>query len=153
MVALPVLYAIIRLRPTRVDAQSIYFVQLSVASIVVLVPVVVYYAWAIHVSHMYPPYHVAGAGNWVWESSFETWFKSDYFLPGLSKAAQWLWGIPLLSLACIGLLTDPIENGSARLPWLFHLWLLAAGIFYGFGAQELGRVLNCPEGALILYDM
>ena len=138
IVGLPALYAIVHQMPTRAGAQLKYFCQMFAASILVLVPVVTYYAWAIHVSKTYPPYHVAAKENWIWDSSFKLWFESNYFLPKFAYlAVHWLWGIPLLGLASIGLLSAPINYGKASLPWLFHFWLLAVAIFYAFGAREL----------------
>ena len=41
--------------------------KIAVMSIVValaLVPVTLYYLWAVHLGRSYPPYHIAGEGNW-----------------------------------------------------------------------------------------
>lgn len=136
IVGLPALYAIIHLRPARASNKLKYVSQLLAASICVLVPVVGYYAWAIHVSNTYPPYHLAAAGNWIWDSSINLWYAADYFLPKL-VSFHWLWGVPLLVLAFIGLLLAPTRNSAASLPWLFHFWALAAAVLYAFGAEEL----------------
>jgi hypothetical protein len=135
IVGLPIAYAVVHLRPKQGNEQRRYFAILACASIVILATVLSYYAWAIHVSKTYPPYHVAASGNWVWDSSFETWLRVSYFIPKLRFQAKWLWGIPLLGLACLGLFAAPARH--AKLPWLFHFWLLAGVCFYGFGAQEL----------------
>jgi len=131
IVGVPILYVIMSRRPG-IRFMSNEFVRLSMASIFVLLPVIGYYVWAIHVSHTYPPFHRAASGNWVWDYSFGSWLKHYYFLPKLSREVHWLWGGPLLVSAFVGLI---FPSGSMR--WLFHYWLLAGIIFYVFGAQEL----------------
>jgi hypothetical protein len=137
IVGVPALYATLSLLPADAGIRFKYLVRLTMASILVLTPVIGYYVWAIHVSHAYPPYHVAAAGNWVWDASFDSWLKASYFWPKFSHAAEWLWGVPLLALAFVGLLFPSAQNGSGNLRWLFHCWFLAGIVFYAFGAQEL----------------
>jgi hypothetical protein len=112
-------------------------VQLTTAAMVVLAPVIGYYVWAIHVSHTYPPYHVAASSNWVWDASFESWLQAGYFWPKLCFHAEWIWGLPLLAFALVGLLFPPAAKASGNLRWLFHWWFVAGILFYGFGAKEL----------------
>jgi hypothetical protein len=71
-----------------------HLIRLMTASTVMLTPVLGYYVWAIHVSHAYPPYHVAAANNWVWDAGFGTWLKAGYFLPSVTSIAKLLWGPP-----------------------------------------------------------
>jgi hypothetical protein len=66
IVGVPVIYVILRPLPADGRMRSKYLVCLTAAAILVLVPVIGYYAWAVHVSHTYPPYHVAARDNWVW---------------------------------------------------------------------------------------
>ena len=58
-------------------------------------------------------------------------------LSDLFRIAKLLWGVPLLTLALVGLLLPSTRDEGSNLPWLFHYWLLGGVIFYGFGAQEL----------------
>lgn len=51
--------------------------------------------------------------------------------------AESQWGVPLLASALGGLLFPSARHTSRNLRWLFHWWLLAGIIFYGFGAREL----------------
>jgi len=107
------------------------------ASILMITFVAGYYAWALYISHTYPPYHVAAARNWVWDAGLESWLKANYYLPDFIKIAKLLWGVPLLVLAFLGLLFRSAQGGRSNLRWLFHFWLLGGAIFYAFGAQEL----------------
>jgi hypothetical protein len=133
IVGVPVLYMILSLLPADRAIRSRYLVYLVTASVLVLTPVIGYYAWALHISHTYPPYHVAAAGNWIWDAGVQSWLNADYYLPDLAKLAKLLWGVPLLVLAFVGLLFP----SASRLRWLYHFWLLGGVIFYAFGAQEL----------------
>ena len=112
--------------------------RLLVAGALVLTPVVVYYAWAIHISHTYPPYLPAAAGNWIWDDGLHSWVKAGFFLHPLAFYARWRWGPLLLGIALIGLLFP--RRGAEKkntLRWLFHWWLLAGAVFYAVGAKEL----------------
>jgi 4-amino-4-deoxy-L-arabinose transferase-like glycosyltransferase len=135
--ALPMLYAIFGLLPASHRMRMTYFASLTVASVLMLAPVIGYYVWAIHVSHVYAPHLVAARDNWIWDASFDNWLEASYFWPKLSRAAAWLWGAPLLVSALVGLLFPPAQNGKGSLRWLFHYWLLAGIVFYAFGAREL----------------
>jgi len=133
----PMVYVTLSLLPADGRIRLRYLVRLMTASILVLTPVIGYYVWALHVSHAYPPYHVAASGNWVWDSGFDSWLKARYFWPEISHHAKWLWGVPLLASAFVGLLFPPAQGGRSNLRWLFHCWFLAGVIFYAFGAREL----------------
>jgi hypothetical protein len=136
IVGLPVAYVILSSLPPDGNIRRRYLVRLITASILMLTPVIGYYLWALHVSHSYPPHHVAANGNWVWDEGFGSWLKSHYFLRKLFHAES-RWGVPLLASALGGLLFPPTRNTSRNFRWLFHWWLLAGIIFYAFGAREL----------------
>jgi hypothetical protein len=108
-----------------------------IASVLVATPVIGYYAWAIHVSHAYPPYMVAAGNRWVWEAGFDKWLKAGYFLHEFAHVAKGLWGIPLCAAILLGLLFRPPESGTRKLCWLFHWWFLASLMFYACSAQEV----------------
>jgi Dolichyl-phosphate-mannose-protein mannosyltransferase len=137
IVGVPVAYMVFSLLPADRDIRLRYLTRLLTASILMLTPVIAYYVWAIHVSHAYPPYHVAAKNNWVWDGRFTNWLEADYFLPDLFRIAKLLWGVPLLALAFVGLLFPLVEGGRSELRWFFHFWLLGGAIYYAFGAQEL----------------
>jgi hypothetical protein len=113
--------------------------RLITAFILMLIPVITYYAWALHVSNAYPPYHVAAKDNWVWDAGFGSWLRARYFLPELFDTAEWLWGAPLLASALAGFLLPPAPGGKSNLRRLFHWWFWGGAVFYAFGAQELVR--------------
>jgi 4-amino-4-deoxy-L-arabinose transferase-like glycosyltransferase len=138
IVGVPVIYVILSSLPVDGRMRLRYLVRLITASTLVLTPVIGYYAWALHVSHAYPPYHVAARGNWVWNTGVESWLKAHYFWRRLYFDAKQLWGTPLLASALVGLLFPSAQaEASNQLRWLFHWWFLAGIIFYAFGAQEL----------------
>src|SRR6516165_4536459 len=136
IIGLPVAYMIFSSMPEDGNIRRRYLVRLIAASILMLTPVIGYYVWALHVSHSYPPYHVGASGNWVWDEGFGSWLKSHYFLRKLLHAES-QWGVPLLASALGGLLFPSARHTSRNLRWLFHWWVLAGIIFYGFGAREL----------------
>jgi hypothetical protein len=80
---------------------------------------------------------VAAGNRWVWDADFDTWLKAGYFRHELACSAKWLWGVPLLAAALVGLLFPFAQSGKGNLRWLFHSWFLSGIIFYAFGAQEL----------------
>jgi 4-amino-4-deoxy-L-arabinose transferase-like glycosyltransferase len=137
IVGLPIVYAILNLLPAGGAIRSRYLVRLITAAILVLIAVIGYYGWAIHVGHAYPPYLVAASHNWIWNAGFYSWLKAHYFWFEFSWNARWLWTLPLLGLALVGLLFPPAHRGRSGLQWLFHIWFLSGVIFYTFGAQEL----------------
>jgi hypothetical protein len=94
IVGLPMVYAILNLSPAGGAIRLRYLVRLLTAAILVLIPVIGYYVWAIHVGHVYPPYLVAAYHNWVWNASFYGWLKAHYFWPEFSWNARWLWSVP-----------------------------------------------------------
>src|SRR5687768_3203822 len=135
--------------------------------VVALVPIGAYYWWAVYLGTHYPPYHVAGGGNWVKNlRTLEYWLSEWYFLPkNLRHLQQWLWTIPVIALASLGLLFSPragqrtsrIDNRDdpgPGAPWLFHFWAIGFGVLYLIGAKELAdnpwnlHVFNAVGAAL-----
>ena len=161
IVALPMLYLVVAYLTTpleqkeKAERKRVQLVMmLFIASVLTLVPVVAYYLWARHLSLTYPPYHFAGAGNWLWNDGLQAWLERSYFLPSLWWNLEgWLWGKPLMLLAIVGFLNvgwqrvrrthrqplnmDAAQDTSVKAPWLFHWWMLAGIIYYLVGAEEL----------------
>ncbi len=116
-----------------------------VAGVVCLLPVLAYYTWALHLGTTYPPFHIAGAGNWLWSDGFSAWWNKGYFFPDLSNhAVYWLWTWPVIGLVVIGLLfapprsePDPDDPTTLRPRWFFHLWLVGGAGLWAFGIKEL----------------
>ena len=175
IVALPMLYAVAhytaQARQRKQGSPKI--TELAVAAVVTLAPVVAYYLWARHLSLTYPPYHFAGAGNWLWNDGPRAWLGRSYFLPSLWWNLEgWLWSKPVMLLAMIGFLgsglrraqsahrdtpsapntDEPTQHAPAK--WLFHWWMLASVIYYLIGAKELVsnswnfHIVNPPVAAL-----
>lgn len=123
----------------------------GVLTVLVLLPAVLYYLWAIHLGHSYPPYHVAGQGNWPWDDGLRSWLREKYFLPRLIRwYDMWMWTKAVAVLVFIGTIVPffPIGRQSQsqslsrpeaplRSPWLFHWWLAGFVPFYLIGAKEL----------------
>ncbi len=121
--------------------------ELSFAFVLAFVPVAAYYAWAVYLGSSYPPYHVAGASNWLWKDGLMYWLRRDYFLPeALKDLTEWLWTAPVIGLVLVGCVVAPprapdgeIAGATPRpdLRWFFHLWLAGCGVLYLLGAREL----------------
>ena len=132
--------------------------KIAVMSIVValaLVPVTLYYLWAVHLGRSYPPYHIAGEGNWVWNQGFRQWLGQNYFFGLLTWGfSSWLWTPPVIVLVALGIIfpfcgfsrwersqnvvSERVTMGSSpKAPWLFHWWLVGMLPCYLIGAREL----------------
>ena len=141
----------------------------SVVAILSLLPAMAYYIWALHLGHSYPPYHVAGAGNWLWDDGLRRWLDKKYFLPVLNwHFNYWIWTQPVIVLVALGLILPLLGLGvrasssdcgrsrslSAKAPWLFHWWLFGGVPYYLIGAKELTsngwnfQIINPPAAAL-----
>jgi hypothetical protein len=128
-----------------------------------------YYPWALHLGHSYPPYHVAGNGNWLWDDGLKQWLDKKYFLPLLSRHfSNWIWTQPVIILVALGIIfpflgPGPGEHSAdfapgrsipAKAPWLFHWWLLGVVPCYLIAAKELVsnmwnfEIINPPAAAL-----
>lgn len=150
IVGIPMLYVVYSILRKRDKLNSSSMSKLVIASSLVLTPVILYYLWALHLSRTYPPYYIAGSGNWLWNSGFEEWFKQKFFLPVLYwDFDHWIWTKPVIILVMLGLILLPPHRGiekesmpiskysSVRTPWLFHWWIFAGVLYYIIGAQEL----------------
>jgi hypothetical protein len=127
-------------------------VVIGIVAIVSLLPAIAYYLWALHLGHTYPPYHVAGNGNWVWDDGLKTWLDQKYFLPRLGPIFNhWLWTPPVTVLVALGIVLPfvglrpsscsndfEVDRGPLRgAPWLFHWWLFGGVLCYLIAAKEL----------------
>jgi 4-amino-4-deoxy-L-arabinose transferase-like glycosyltransferase len=107
--------------------------QIISAVACVFAPVIAYYLWAIYVGRHYPPYHIAGASNWIWSQPFREILKHSYYLPQAARElALRLWTLPAILFMLIGLFAR-----APRHRWFFHFWLLGCAILYLLGAREL----------------
>lgn len=119
--------------------------RIGVVASISLVAVIAYYAWALHVAKTYPPFHLAGVGNFIWSARNESWFSLRYFFPeAVSVLTRWLWTWPGIILALIGLIESfsvarfsVRESESHYTPWLFHWWLAGCLVLYIVAAYEL----------------
>ena len=122
------------------------------ALILGMLPVAAYYAWAIYLGTHYPPYHVAGSGNWIWATGIDTFAREKFYLESTFKNLRWwLWTPPMIALASLGFVIPPtwrarrddatrdVPAAAVRAPWLFHLWLVGCVGLYVVGARELSE--------------
>ncbi len=109
----------------------------------VLIIVSGYYLWARYLSLTYPPYHFAGAHQFISPERIRDWITSYYFLPGFGRQLfGWLWTWPVAILVLIGLLVSPSkqeksEPGTKSAPWFFHWFGAALLIQYLIEAKHL----------------
>ncbi|MBH8566030.1 glycosyltransferase family 39 protein [Nostoc sp. CENA67] len=148
-VGIPMLYAVLTILSSKQRLRSKQLALLGGAALLILIPVVAYYLWAIHISRTYPPYHIAASGYWVWKFGLHHFLKQNYFLPELYAQLTWLWTKPLIILIVVGLFLwppysqrnsnadEPLEIRASKAPWLFHWWVLAFVIYYLIAAQGL----------------
>jgi 4-amino-4-deoxy-L-arabinose transferase-like glycosyltransferase len=146
VVVIPMAYATKQLLPRApsLARQKLLFKIISVASISTIL-IAANYLWVVHVAKTYPPYHLAGVGNFIWSSHKEGWLSSWYFIPrAWSQLTGWIWTWPGIILACIGLVEsfslrtlDIRKTQLSAAPWLFHWWLVACVVLYLIAAYEL----------------
>lgn len=144
IVGLPALYAVIFMLKAEPPPWQPKAGKLLGWGTLAVMPVLAYYLWARHLALSYPPYHFAGDGNWLWQDGLRQWMAQSYFLPKLQfHLTTWLWTLPGMGLAGIGLNLSPRPGGRAvtpqrpLLPWFFHWWLVAGLLYYAIGAKEL----------------
>ncbi len=140
ILVIPAIYAVTSILGSRLRERRIQL-RLTVAAIVVAMPVIAYYLWAWHLALSGPPHHgFWGEGEFLWESGVSPWLNYYYFLPALWKTVtNELWCLPFVALAIFGSLLPHHEQKRVA-PWLFHAWLLAMVIRYMIEAKHL--VLN-----------
>lgn len=148
VVIAPMVYATTTLlsREARVEKRKLLF-QIILVAAISTVSVAAYYLWAVHLAKTYPPYHLAGSGNFIWSKHRESWLSLHYFIPeAFGVLTHWLWTWPGIILALIGLIESffsiPRSNLSENGPqgasqWLFHWWLVGCVVLYAVAAYEL----------------
>ena len=142
IVGIPMMYAMLTILGRQNQLHPRKLTTISVAAVAMLVPVIAYYLWGLHLSLSYPPYHFAGSGNWLWDDGLREWWGQNYFVGELIKNFYyWLWTAPVILLVGLGLLVRPPrekrEQKAAKAPWLFHWWFFAGMVYYFVGAKEL----------------
>jgi Dolichyl-phosphate-mannose-protein mannosyltransferase len=152
VVSLAMIYATLTILQAREKLNQRKLAVISVVAILSLLPVIAYYVWALHLGRAYPPYHVAGDGNWLWNQGLRRWLDQRYFLPRLSPIFNhWLWTQPVIVLVTLGIIFPFLglrsgENSGAfesrgnispKAPWLFHWWLFGGVPCYLIAAKEL----------------
>jgi 4-amino-4-deoxy-L-arabinose transferase-like glycosyltransferase len=167
IVGIPMIYAMVTIlrQEGRFNPKTLRI--LLTATGIVLVPVITYYLWARHIYLHYPPHHIAGAGNWFWDSGLAKLLTEGYHLSKTYWSFEtWLWMKPMMLLVGLGLclrlpqakMSTDIDRfsdeSSSKAPWLFHWWILAMTIYYVVGAQELAHNpwnfhLVSPAGAAL----
>ena len=140
VVGFAMIYATLTILQAREKLNQRKLAVIIVVAILSLLPVIAYYVWALHLGRAYPPYHVAGDGNWLWNDGLTRWLGQRYFLPRLSPIFNhWLWTQPVIVLVTLGIFLPflgvrPGENSgefecpgtSAKGSMAFHWWLLGA---------------------------
>jgi hypothetical protein len=150
IIGLPMAYAVLVIPGRKQILYPRKVIALGLFAFITIVPTIVYYLWARHLSLTYPPYHFAGGGNWLWDEGLQVWWEQSYFLPALEwNFDHWIWTKPVIVLVLIGLFLHPLKwnldseadwrsvNDGSKALWLFHWWVLAGIIFYLIGAKEL----------------
>lgn len=171
---LPMLYAVLTILHAHKKRTVPELAKLVVPGLVVVGIVAAYYLWARHLSLQYPPYHFAGADNWLWDEGITEWIKQRFFLNDLGYIFEnWTMGWPFILLFLTGVIASFFyiinkkrqkENTSRHAPFFFHFWLLGCMVFYGIGAKELiGNFWNfhiwspviaafCGSGVLFIWE-
>jgi 4-amino-4-deoxy-L-arabinose transferase-like glycosyltransferase len=147
IIGLPMLYAVFTILDPKHALLKRRLIIIGTAAAFTIAPVIVYYLWARHISLMYPPYHFAGAGNWLWDSGMQNWLERYYFFPRLSQSIRnWIWTPAIIMLVLFGLVFSLLNITSGRASannlskkafLLFHWWFLGGIIFYVVGAKEI----------------
>jgi Dolichyl-phosphate-mannose-protein mannosyltransferase len=148
-VGIAMLYAILTILTRKRMLRSKQLALICVAAVVILIPVVAYYLWAIYISRTYPPYYIAAGSYWVWKYGLRQFLEQNYFLPTLYLQLSWFWTKPIIVLVVVSLLLRPpqcdrnsdpdqlVGDRVGKAPWLFHWWMLAFVIYYLIAAQGL----------------
>jgi hypothetical protein len=161
LIGLPGIYAAMAILGLREVVRPRRLLTFGVLAMVVLVPVALYYLWVRELARLYPPYHFAGSGNWVWVDGPQAWWEQGYYLDSIADNLRyWLWTAPIIGLVAVGLLIPPTcheaegPDGRPRAPWLFHWWLAGCAFYVLIGARELTEnvwnfhIFNPPAAAL-----
>jgi 4-amino-4-deoxy-L-arabinose transferase-like glycosyltransferase len=142
IVGLPATYAIYTILGRRA-LQPKNFVALVAAIVSVLIIICGYYLWARYLSLTYPPYHFAGAHQFISFEKIGVWIRRYYFVPDFFRhLLGWLWTWPVAILVAIGLVVSPLkqqknEPAIKGAPWFFHWFGVALVIQYFVEARHL----------------
>src|SRR5260370_28640274 len=70
IVGFAMLYATLTILYRRHQLNRRKIAVMSIVAALALIPVTLYYLWALHLGRSYPPYLIAGKGNWLWDQVF-----------------------------------------------------------------------------------
>jgi 4-amino-4-deoxy-L-arabinose transferase-like glycosyltransferase len=142
IIGLPAIYAIYAILGRRtLERQNMVGLLAAAGSVLIIVSG--YYLWARHLSLTYPPYHFAGAREFISFEKISYWIRANYFLPELAKQIfGWLWTWPFAILVFVGVPLFPVrgekgEAGALTAPWFFHWFGVALVIQYFVEARHL----------------
>jgi len=149
IVAVPMLYVILSILKQKQKLYSKQLLLIIIAGIIILIPVISYYMWAIHISQTLPPYYIAAGEYWVWKYGLNHFLEQNYFLRQLYSQLNWFWTKPIIALVIAGLFFmlpwfrnnakySQLSKGTRRIaPWIFHWWIFAFIVYYLVAAQGL----------------
>lgn len=104
-------------------------------TLLMIAPVVPYYLWARHLSMTYPPYHFAGAGNWLWDMGLRDMLQKKFHLGTLlGRFVPQLWSIPVFVLGVVGFAAAFTGKKGINRPVGSRNFLSPDGVFYAYGA-------------------
>src|SRR5262249_51393287 len=64
-----------------------------------------------HLRLTYPPYHFAGAHQFISVEKVGKWIRNYYFVPDLiHQIVGWMWTLPMLVLVVVGLDRSPLKR-------------------------------------------
>ncbi|WP_132052392.1 ArnT family glycosyltransferase [Pseudocnuella soli] len=117
-------------------------------TLLMIVPVASYYLWARHLSVSYPPYHFAGAQNWLWDLGLADMLRKKFHLGSLfGRFAPQFWGVLVFALGIAGALVAlkgkwgierPAQESNFLSPvWMFFPYGAGLAFFYIIGTEEL----------------
>jgi hypothetical protein len=135
ILVIPAIYTVtsmfgLRLRERRIQ------LRLTVAALVVAIPVIAYYLWARHLAWSGTPHHFTGQGKFLWDNDLRSWLHD--LLPNLRIIlTNNFSSLPFVALAIVGLLLPNRAEKGRVAPWLFHFWLLAMAFRYLIEHQHL----------------
>jgi hypothetical protein len=143
---LPMLYALIVILGSRNKLTVSNITAILLPGLLAVSIVAAYYLWARYLSLHYPPYHFAGAENWLWDEGLKKWLQQGYFLDDFGYILKnWMWGTPFILLFAAGLFLSLFiiqerskagELSAYNAPYLFHFWFVGCLVFYVIGAKE-----------------
>jgi 4-amino-4-deoxy-L-arabinose transferase-like glycosyltransferase len=117
-------------------------------TLLMIVPVVCYYLWARHLSRSYPPYHFAGAKNWIWDLGLMDLVRKKFHIGTLlTRFVPQLWGVAVFALSVAGAIAGykglqginrpQLERSFLSPAWVFYAYLAGLIFFFFIGTEEL----------------